>query len=82
MFRIKVFDLKISSTIFRFYLMVAVVAFFVFIHQIALATILGFTIGLSSILGVSFKWAKKEEVEKVERKIIPLEKGRPVKQAG
>lgn len=62
--------------------MIAVVAFFVFTHQFALATIFGFIIGLCSILGVSFKWAKREEVEKVKRKIIPLEKGRPVKQAG
>ena len=80
--RLRVFDLKVSNFVFRFYLMIAIVALCVFLNQIVLASILGFTIAITTVLGVSFTWTKTDTIDKTERKIIPLEKGRPMKHAG
>ncbi len=80
--KIRVFHSKIYNTIFRFYLMMAIVAIFGFLHQFTLAAIFGFTIAISAILGVSFERSEKAVASASERKVVPLEPKKHVRQAG
>ena len=80
--KIRVFHSKIYNTIFRFYLMVGVVAILGFLHQFTLAAIFGFIIAISAILGVSFERSQEAAAEATGRKIVPLEPKKHVRQAG
>lgn len=72
--KIQLFDLTVAGFVKRFYLMMAVVAISGVLGQFALATVLGFTVAVSFILGVSFHSGVPKAMIKEEARPVPLER--------
>lgn len=62
--QLQLFNLSVKGVVLRFYLMMAVVAIAGFFSQFTLAAILGFTLAVSSILGVGVKKPQRKAVAK------------------
>lgn len=76
---IKLFNLNVAEVVSRFYLMVAVVVVLGFLGYMTLAAILGYTVAMVAILGMSFrKITKKSATEKISR-LSPLDKEKFIK---
>jgi len=79
-------NLSMEGIAWRFYLMMAGVVILVLFNQYLLATIWGFALAVSFILGISFKSrrpatiAKEEKIK--EEKIIQLEQTKSLQNVG
>ena len=71
--KMRLFDLSIAGVVERFYLMMAIVVLFGFLGKFTLATIFGFAIATSFILGVSHRKATKKAIVKEKSKLSPVE---------
>ena len=68
--KIKLFGLSIEGVALRFYAMMTAIIALGFLNQFTLATILGFTLAASFILGISYtKPASKKETRVMNSKI-------------
>lgn len=63
--KINLFELSITALIYRFYLMMAVVIALVALQFYTLATVLGFTIAVSCILGIGFENTSAKTVRSI-----------------
>jgi hypothetical protein len=66
---LRVFDLNMGSLIFRYYLMMGVVAVLGFLGLWTLAAVAGYALAISCILGASFGEATEETAAKAEPRI-------------
>ena len=82
MLQLKMFDTRIDTVVWRFYLMMAVAIVVGYTTHIWwLAAVLAVGVAVSFILGISFTTVDKMKIEKRERTIRKLEHEREVQKA-
>lgn len=68
MIKLKFFSLSVTNLVLRFYLMMAIVVAFGLMSQWILAIVVGYTVGVSSLLGISIRRVEDMKAAVAEQK--------------
>lgn len=68
MIKLKFFSLSVTNLVLRFYLMMAIVVAFGLMSQWILAIVVGYTVGVSSLLGISVRRVEDMKAAVAEQK--------------
>lgn len=68
MIKLKFFSLGVTNLVLRFYLMMAIVVAFGLMGQWIVAIVVGYTVGISSLLGISVRRVEDKKAAVAEQK--------------